>query len=1117
MIDSKTQVTASRSFLAVVAGILPFLSSVAHSPPLSGRSAPVGSAQEVPSGLDQPGPLTGLDYRHVGPVGNRVSAVAGEAGNPNVYYVGAASGGVFKSEDGGHSWRPIFDNQPAQSIGALAVAPSDPNVIWVGSGESFIRSNVSIGNGVYRSVDGGESWEHVGLAASGRIGRIAVHPDDPHTVWVAALGHLYGPQNDDQGLYRTVDNGETWELVLDPGPNAGAVDVVLAADDPHTLFAASWEMRIWPWGRESGGPASALWMSRDGGDGWERLEGSGLPGGTLGRIGLAVTPADPLRVYALIETNTNNEYRPLVDHEGTLWRSDDGGESWSMVNADHSLAQRPLYYSRMAVAPDDPDEVHFMSTLHVRSLDGGRNVTVLGGGDNHDMWIDPLDPSRMIVGNDQGIRISTTRGRNWYSPFLPIAQMYHVFTDNAVPYNLYGNRQDGPSAGGPSNTLTGGAIPIGAWSSVGGCESGFAVPDTVTNDVVWSGCFEGILGRHDLSTGTTRTVSVWPDNPEGWAARDLRYRFNWTFPIHISPHDNETVYVGSQHVHRTRDGGQSWDVVSPDLTLDDEARQLKSGGLTFEDVSPTYYSVLFAIAESPLEPGVIWAGSNDGLVHVTRDGGGSWTEVTPRLSGLPPDGTISNIEPSRHDPGKVYLAVDRHQMGDTNPYIYRTDDGGESWIAIGGGVPTSVFAYAHVVREDPVRPGLLYLGTENGIYASWDDGMSWHSLQGDLPRAPVHWLTVQPHFRDLVVGTYGRGFWIADDVGALQQATDSSLEKPIHLFEPRPAYRFLPRASANSQPGDPAAGANPEYGAPLDFHVAGEVASEDLVSLEIWNENGFPVRTATIARLRSGMNRWYWDLRHNGSKRPTLRTPPLEHSHVELEGNGTRSIPDGGVIRPLALPGRYRVRVTLDGSFDEVWLEVRQDPASNASLEAMAAQLDFHLELREMSDSVAALIDRIEQTRLQLSQLDDRLQPGEVLSEAARVGQMLVDLEMQLFDLRLTGGLSRQDAIRFPRRLYAKLSSLASYSSGTDDAPTDQALEVMAVYAETLTSLLAAWSRIETEELGALNRRLEELGIAPVGVAGVGVEPEGEFKVGNGPRSEASDGVVDRTLHGLGQ
>lgn len=1034
------------------------------------------SLGELPDGL-----LDGADYRHVGPVGNRVSAVTGEAGNPNVYYIGAASGGIFKSEDGGHSWRPVFDGQSAQSIGDLAVAPSDPNVVWAGTGEAFIRSNVSIGNGVYRSTDGGESWTHLGLEESGRIGRIAVHPDDPDVAYVAALGHLYGPQ-EERGLFRTTDGGETWEKVLFVDESTGAVDVVMDPANPRILFAATWQMRIWTWGRESGGPGSGIWKSTDGGDTWTRLEGRGLPRGTLGKIGLGMTPDDPDRVYALIETNSNREFEPLDEHEGVLWRSDDGGERWRMVNADHTLAQRPLYYTRMAVAPDDADEVHFMSTRHAITLNGGESFHLgSAGGDNHDMWIDPDIPDRMIVGHDGGISISTTRGESWYRPLLPIAQMYHVFTDTQVPYNLYGNRQDGPSSMGPSNTLTFGSIPVGAWRSVGGCESGFAVPDTVTNDVVWSGCYEGILDRHEISTGITRTVSVWPDNPEGWGAADLRYRFQWTFPIHISPHDNRTVYVGSQHVHRTTNGGQSWEVVSPDLTTDVESRQQKTGGLTTEDVSPTYFSVLFAIAESPLEPGLIWAGSNDGLVHLTRDGGQTWTNVTENIPGLPPLGTVSNIEPSRFDAAVAYITVDFHQLGNTAPYVYKTEDYGASWRSLSEDLPRSIFSYVHVVREDPTRPGLLYLGTENSVYVSWDDGESWHSLQGDLPHAPAHWLTVQPHFNDLVVGTYGRGFWILDDVTPLQQLTDEVLASRVHLFEPRPAYRFLRRESANSQPGDPAAGENPEYGASVNFYLGDDPGP---VRVEIETEDGEPVRTLSVGSPREGLNRVMWDLRHEASRLPRIRTAALEHAHADVGERGWRSPPDGGPVRPVAVPGRYRVRLVAGEEERTRWLTVLQDPESDASMADMRAQLEMSLELREMSDSTAALIDRIEWARKSFQDLEARLRAeegyGDLVDAGEELSRALVDLEMRLYDLRLTGGSARQDTIRWPRQLYAKLASLAGYISGSDHRPTDQAREVRDLYRTWLTEVLERWSELAEGDLARFNRMLAEEGLPPV-------------------------------------
>ena len=1023
-----------------------------------------------------------IQFRHVGPVGNRVSAVTGEEGNSNVYYVGAASGGVFKSLDGGHTWNPIFDDQPAQSIGAIAISRSDPNLVWVGTGESFIRSNVSIGNGIYLSTDAGSNWDHMGLTRTGRIGRIVIHPENPEIVYVAAAGHLYGPQ-EERGIFRTQNGGDTWERVLFSGQNSGGIDIVMDPSNPRILFAATWQMQIWPWGRESGGPESGLWTSRDAGDTWKRLEGNGLPIGTMGRIGLAMSQDDPDRIYALIETNSNRDFEPLVDHEGTLWRSDDGGQSWAMINGDHALAQRPLYYSRMAVAPYNANEVHFMSTRYTKSVDGGISYSDIAGGDIHDMWIDPQLPDRMIIGNDQGIMISTNRGDNWYRPLLPIAQMYHVATDTQVPYNLYGNRQDGPSTSGPSNTLRGGTIPIGEWGSVGGCESGFAVPDTVTNQTVWSGCYEGILERHDLETGISRTVSVWPDNPEGWASQEIPFRFQWTFPIHISPHNNERVYVGSQFVHQTTNGGQTWEIISPDLTTNDPSKQMATGGLTVEDASPTYNSVLFAIAESPLSQGTIWAGSHDGLVHVTRNGGQSWSNVPANIPSLPPFGTISNIEPSRFNDASAYITVDFHQLGNSEPHVYKTTDFGTSWKSVVGDLPESVFSYVHIVREDPTRPGLLYLGTENSLYISYNDGDNWHSLQGNLPHAPVHWLTVQPHFNDLVIGTYGRGFWIFDDITHLQQLSDEVINSDIHLFSPRNSYRFVPREGKNSQPDDPASGDNPEPGASVNFYL--KEYQGDNAHLVVEDASGNHVRTINLQGVQQGLNRAYWDLRYDPSEMPMLRTPVFEHSHVQLGENGYRTPPDGSVVRPLAVPGEYILRLVVGNDAREVKLQILQDPQSEATPEELREQLDFQLELRDMSNVVSTLINRIEWVRKDIIDMRQRFGTNETYSTPIDLGieleQALISLEMKLFDLRLTGGSARQDTIRWPRQLWAKISSLSQYSAGSDDKPTDQSFEVMELYRVNIEQFMTDWNDFENVDLRLFNDMLTEYGLTPVG------------------------------------
>lgn len=1058
-----------------------------------------------------------LPYRHVGPIGNRVSAVVGVPGESNTYLVGAASGGVWKTTDAGVHWRPVFDEQPVQSIGSLAIAASDPNVVWAGTGESFIRSNVVVGNGAYKSVDAGETWRHMGLPESGRIGRIVIHPTDPDTVWVAALGHLYGPQQE-RGVYKTTDGGQSWRRVLFVDENSGAIDIAIDPGNPRRLYAAMWQMQIWTWGRQSGGPGGGIHLSIDGGESWEQLTeggypgaekapeghlgrgtrrdaggfleaaekplGDGLPGGPVGKIGLAVSADNPGRVYALIETSSHADFAS-IDEVGVLWSSDDRGATWSLVSRNHTLTQRPLYYTRAVASPDDHNEIHFLAVSHTRSLDGGKSVESVGaGGDNHDMWIDPLLPDRMIVGHDGGISISTNRGVTWFRPYLPIAQMYHVFTDNQVPYNLYGNRQDGSSYRGPSNTRTRGGIPIGAWHSVGGCESGFAMPDPVDNNIVWSGCYDSILDRHDLRTGHSQNVSVWPDNPEGWAAAPLKYRFQWTFPLAISPHDHNVVYAGSQYVHRTTTGGNSWQVISPDLTTNDAELQQKTGGLTADDSSPTYAAVLFAIAESRLEPGVIWTGSNDGLVNVSRDGGANWSDVTPE--DLPPLGTISSIEPSRHAAGHAYIAVDMHQVNSTEPQLFKTADYGASWRRIVGRIPAGPLSYTHVLREDPVRQGLLYAGTGNGLYVSFDDGGRWLPLQNGLPHAPVHWLTVQEEFNDLVVATYGRGFWILDDITPLQQLSGEALEADAWLFAPRPAYRFLSVEAHMAAREDPASGDNPVYGASIHYLLSDAAAGAgDAASIEVVNAEGTVIRALRNLPQDAGINRVTWDLRMERSETPKLRTQPLEHDHAEFNDDGWRRLVEGGRITPLAPPGTYTVRLKLGERVLESSLEVLKDPNSDGTLAQITAQTDLVLQLRDDLNETVVLIDRIEWLRSQLDALRSRLRQQkvadrtEVIEAADKLDSALIDLEGNLFDQRLTGGTSFQDTLRWPRQLYAKIGSLAGYTGGSDFAPTSQHLEVAAIYHQRLVEYQASMEVLETD-VTQFNLVLQTKGIATI-------------------------------------
>ena len=1037
-------------------------------------------------GLAGEEPFSALRWRHIGPVGNRVAAVAGVPGEPGAYYFGAASGGVFRTYDGGVHWEPVFDDQPVLSIGALAVSAADPNVVWAGTGEAHIRSNVSLGNGVYRSTDRGDTWTHTGLEATGRISRIVTHPEDSDRAWVAALGHLYGPQ-EERGIFRTTDGGAAWERVLFVDENTGASEIVMSPANPRLLFAAMWQMRIWTWGRESGGPGSGIFRSTDGGDTWERLEGSGLPAPPLGKIALAMTPADPRRIYALIETSSNeafSEIRP--EDDGSLWRSDDAGETWRLVNRDHTLMQRPHYYTRVVAAPDDADEAHFLATRHTTTTDGGFTTFLNNsGGDHHDMWIAPGEPDRMIVGHDGGVSISNNRGETWFRPRLPIAQMYHVYTDDEVPYRVMGNRQDGPSSRGPSNSLTPGPIPIGAWAPVGGCESGFAIPDPSDSGVVWSGCYEGILERYEDATGQARNVSVWPDNPEGWAAADLRDRFQWTFPIHISPHDPDTVYAGSQRVHATRNAGQSWTAISPDLTTNDPALQQKTGGLTFDDVSPTYAAVLFSIAESPHTAGILWAGSNDGKLHVSRDHGATWEDVSANLPGLPPLGTFSNLEPSRFAAGKAYATVDLHQLGDTATYAYATEDFGVSWRRLGPDLPHHTHSYAHTIREDPERPGLLFLGTENAVLVSFDDGASWQSLQSNLPHAPVHWLTVQQRFSDLVAATYGRGFWILDDISPLREWPEVSASEAAHLFRPREAWRFRMRPSPMSQPEDPGAGQNPPYGATLHYRLA-EPLSEG-ASIEIVSSEGHVVRTLRGSG-EAGLHRAVWNLRNEPTRAPRLRTPPLDSPHQILPARGFRLLTESRPVATLLPPGQYTARLLAGETTLEAPLRILADPESPAGGAEIAGQVTVLLRIQEMVTEVGAMIEEIEWLRKQTGErreLGSALATGVaaatgISAAAGEYDSALRELESRLFELRLTGGNAGQDTLRWPRQLHAKLSSLHGYIGGSDHRPTDQHLEVLELYELELRDTRRVLDQLAGDELVAFNAHLSEAGLPPV-------------------------------------
>ncbi|PYP51635.1 MAG: glycosyl hydrolase [Gemmatimonadetes bacterium] len=1036
-----------------------------------------------------------LRYRFVGPEGNRAVAVAGEPGNPLVAYVGAASGGIWKTEDGGVHWRAVFDSQPAQAIGAIAMAPSAHNVLWAGTGETFfIRSTTALGNGVYRSTDAGRSWQRSGLDSTGRIARVVIHPANPDVVLVCALGRAYGPQPQ-RGVYRTVDGGRTWTRVLFVDPHTGCSDLAIDPGDPNTLFAGMWQFEVKTWHLQSGGPGSGLWVSRDGGATWKRLTGHGLPDAShvVGKIAVAVAPSNPNTVYALIE-----------DQDPTLYRSDDRGATWRVVSRDHTMAERAPYYVRFAVAPDDEERLYFVSVRFSMSRDGGRTLArsgYEGGGDNHDIWIDPLNPDRFMVAHDGGASITLNRGRTFMRIVLPIAQMYHVYADTRAPYYVYGNRQDGSSYRMPSRSLADG-ISEGAWQHVGGCESGFGIPDTVDNATVWSGCYDGGLEVYDARTGNARNVRVWPEAGYGWRPADLKYRWNWTFPIMISPHDHRRVYVGSQYLHVTTDGGASWKVVSPDLTRNDTSHQQSSGGVTTDNLMTFDGATLFALAESPVHAGVIWAGSNDGLVHVTRDGGTTWTDLTGNVPKLAPWGKISNIEPSRFDVGTAYISVDVHELDDLDPYIFKTADFGGSWKRISEGLPRSPLGFVHVVREDPARRGMLFAGTESGVYVTFDDGGHWAPLQTNLPHAPISWITVQPHFHDLVVATYGRGIWILDDISPLEAPDFPALTGGAMLFKPRPAYRFRSQQGIASAPNSAVRVDSVPEGADLTYFVPASLADTAAMpdsahprrpaKIVVLGASGDTVRVLEGER-KPGLNRVWWDLRYTRPTVPKLRTPPPGKPFVRTGPDGTRPLVswdlDLSLHGPLVPPGGYQVRLTVGDSAASAAtltqpLTVLKDPNTAASDSDVAAQTRLALAIRAAQDSAARMINRLEWVRKQLADLSGQLRGDTALagdSSAKRLAGLADSLDRHasavegaLFDVHLTG--AREDAFRSPMQLYGRLAALQSdvSESGADFAPTTQQQAVYELLTRRLGDASARFAALMEPELRAFGAELRK-------------------------------------------
>ena len=1069
-------------------------SAPASAPPQPGAAV----AQETDA--EEKGPWHGLTWRLIGPFrGGRVLAVTGVIGDAHTYYFGATGGGVWKSTDGGLSWHAITDKtkEMSPSIGAIAVAPSDPNVIYAGTGEACIRGDIIAGNGVYKSIDGGKTWNYSGLNDTVAIGRLIVHPKNADIAFVAALGHPFGP-NPERGIFRTLDGAKTWTKVLYKDENTGGIDLAFDPGNPNIIFAGLWQARRSPWGMDSGGPGSGLYRSTDGGDTWKQLSGHGLPDGILGRIGVAVAYGNSNRIWALIEAE-----------KGGLFRSDDGGTNWTLVNGERQYRQRAFYYTHVFADPRLADGVYILNTGMYHSNDGGKTFRQIRvpHGDNHGLWIDPGNPDRMIEANDGGANVSNNGGASWTAQTnQPTAQFYHVITDNRFPYWVYGAQQDNSTVGIASAGEQG-SIDRQDWYAVGGGESGYIAPDPHDPEIVYAGSYGGEITRYNHHTGEEQNITPWPVNPIGWAAVDQKYRFQWTEPIAFSPNDPDALYFAAQVLFKTTDQGVHWDVISPDLTRNDKSRQQSAGGpITKDNTGVEVYDTIFSVVESPLQKDLIWTGSDDGLIHITSDGGKKWSDVTPKT--MPEWGTVSMIETSPHRAGTAYVAVQRHKMDDFNPYAFKTADFGKTWTSITNGIPAGT--YVHAIREDRKRQGLLYAGTEKGVYISFDDGANWQSLQLNLPVSPVYDLYV--HDDDLIVATHGRSFWILDDLAPLRQYNAQIANEDVHLYTPSAASHTVFGGGFFGEGGGGAAGQNPPAGAVIYYSLktalkapeakkagAGEATATDKesgtpaptraeaatakttgtagknppITLEILDQKGQVIRRyppkhppeadgpegggeGPPQRERglptdAGLNRFVWDLRYEEASR-------VPHSPLWA----------GSTQGPVALPGNYQVRLTVNGKSYTAPLEIKHDPRLKITQQDLEKQFDLLIKIRDRVTETHDTVNRIRDIRGQMEALNKRLENDPHAKAVADAGKQL-DKKMTEVEEALiqTKAKSNQDVLNYPIRLNNQLVALGGVVSSADGAPTQASYDVFEMLSKQLDEQMAKWKQIMSTDLPA--------------------------------------------------
>ncbi|MDT0557810.1 glycosyl hydrolase [Ichthyenterobacterium sp. W332] len=985
----------------------------------------------------------GLEYRLIGPFrGGRSAAVTGVPNKPNLFYFGATGGGIWKTTNGGREWENISDGFFGGSIGSIAVAKSDPNVIYVGGGEKTVRGNVSSGYGIWKTVDAGKTWKSMGLPNSRHVPRIAIHPTDYNTVYAGVLGNIYKP-TPDRGLYKSTDGGKTWNKILFANDHAGVVDLIIDPTNPRILYASTWRIQRTPFSLSSGGDGSALWKSTDEGKTWKEIsKNDGFPTDTLGIIGVTVSSVDNQRVWAMVENKD----------KGGLYRSDNGGETWTQINSERKLRQRAWYYTRVYADTKDVDKVYVLNVRYHKSTDGGKTFSTHNAphGDHHDLWIAPEDPNRMIIGDDGGAQVTYDGGETWSTYHnQPTSQFYRVTTDNAFPYRIYVAQQDNSTIRIPHRT-NGRTIDEDDWESTAGGESAHIAIDPEDNDIVYGGSYDGFLTRVNHKTNTVRAINVWPDNPMGHGAEGMKYRFQWNFPIIFSKHNPDRLYTFSQHVHVTENEGQSWDIISPDLTRNDPEKLKSSGGpITQDNTSVEYYCTIFAAQESALQEGLLWVGSDDGLIHLTRDGGQNWENVTPK--GMPEWMMINSIEPSNFDAGTCYVAGTRYKLGDFTPYLYKTTDYGKSWTKITNGIDNEHFT--RVLREDPKKRGMLYAGTETGMYVSFNDGKEWKPFQLNLPIVPITDATIKDN--NLIVATQGRSLWILDDLSIIHQLYNINTSSNI-LFKPKDTYRMR----GGSFKGSKTSGTNHPNGVITNFYLP-EMGEKDVIALTYFDTKGDTIKTFNTKnkkkdklKAKKGFNQFVWNMSYDG----TERLPGMILWWASLNG-------------PKAIPGDYKVTLSVNGDETSQNFTIVADPRAESTLADMQKQFEFVKDVNKTMDEAHKSIKKIRKINKKLSAFQSQYKGNDsvkdLVEKAKELSEKFSDIEKALYQTKNRSG---QDPLNFPIRLTNKLGHLNSLVSMGDFAPTDQDIAVKNELTSKINAQLKAFDALVDKEISEFNK-----------------------------------------------